>query len=58
MMLYLTLKLQDSSLQTMMIDFYRRETDVDFFLTYLRAKADDTLTQILQQNGFSQDECS
>jgi hypothetical protein len=57
MLLYMTLKVQDSSLQKMLHDFYRRETDVDFFLTYLRAKADDTLSQLLLHNGCPQDSC-
>ena len=38
----------------MLKDFIQGETDSDFFLTYVRAKADDTLsTLMITANGFT-----
>lgn len=54
MMLYLSIGKKDSSLLQMLKDFIQGETDADFFLTYVRAKADDTLSSLMT-NGFTTD---
>ena len=56
MMLYLAIGKKEASLLGMLKDFIQGETDSDFFLTYVRAKADDTLNGLMTQaNGFTSD---
>lgn len=40
----------------MLSDFYRRDTDIDFFLTYVRAKTDDTLSKLMSTFNFTLEE--
>ena len=50
-MLYLALGKKEASLLDMLKDFIQGETDSDFFLTYVRAKGDDTLGGLM--TGFT-----
>ena len=53
-MLYLALGKKEASLLAMLKDFIQGETDSDFFLTYVRAKGDDTLSGLMTQaSGFT-----
>ena len=40
----------------MLGDFYRRDTDLDFFLTYIRAKTDETLSKLMTIFDFTLEE--
>jgi hypothetical protein len=58
MMLYLALGRKETSLLAMLKDFVHGETDADFFLTYVRAKGDDLLDQIMSKsNEFTNEIC-
>lgn len=51
MMLFLALGKKETSLLTMLKDFVNGETDADFFLTYVRAKGDDLLDQMMSKSN-------
>lgn len=56
LMLYLVFDQKDNGLISVLSDFYRRDTDIDYFLTYVRGKTDDTLNKLMTSFDFSLEE--
>lgn len=55
-MLYLVFDQKDNGLINVLSDFYRRETDMDYFLTYVRGKTDETLNKLMTTFNFTLEE--
>jgi hypothetical protein len=55
-MLYQTFDLREPGFLSKLGDFYRKDTDIDFFLTYVRAKTDEALNNLMSRFQFSLEE--